>query len=313
MTLALGLLLAAVVIGWAAPGYLSLAVRPTWRPGLALAGWVASAVTMLAAIAAAAVLLVLPGSTELDRVLGTTGNCLKVVAEGGDVTWGHLARLGGAAVLAGLLGWTMIVAVHRSRGQRRWRRGHLTLLRMVCRCDSAVIWLREPAPVAYSFGGRRGAIVATAGVRRLARRERDAVLAHERAHLRGRHHLLVLGADVLATALPFVPLCRRAPGAVRVLVELAADASAARRHGPEPVRAALLAVSAAGAPDAALAMSREAVEVRLAWLSNARPVAGRLPVRLDYAFAAVLATVPLFAVVGATTLLVALYCLGVAG
>lgn len=312
MTLALGLLLSAVVIGWVAPRYLALAVTPQLRPGLALAGWVTSALAILIAVVAAAVLLVLPGSTELDRLLGATGNCLNVVGASGDVVWGHLVRLGGAAALAGLLGWTAVVAVRRSRGNRRWRRGHLTLLRTVCRCDSTVIWLREPAPVAYSFGGRRGAIVATAGVRQLAERERDAVLAHERAHLRGRHHLLVLGAEVLAAALPFVPLYRKAPAVVRLLVELAADASAARRHGSEPVRAALLAVSAAGTPGAALAMSREAVELRLAWLANERKVARRLPARLDYALAAVVATVPLLAVVAGTALLVALYCLGVA-
>ncbi|NIJ10174.1 hypothetical protein FHU38_000518 [Saccharomonospora amisosensis] len=313
MTLAVGLLLAAAMIGWVAPRYLSLAVTPGLRPGLALAGWVASAVTMLFAIAAAAVLLVLPGSTDFDRMIGVTESCLHVFRAGGDVTWGHMAALGGAAMLTGLLGWTAVVAVRRLRGQRRWRRRHLTLLRMVCRCDSSVIWLEEPAPVAYSIGGRRGAIVATAGLHQLTKGEREAVLAHERAHLRGRHHLLVLAAEVLAAALPFVPLCRRAPATVRVLVELAADAAAARRHGPDPVRAALLAVSTSGAPQPALAMSREAVEVRLAWLSHERAAVRRLPVRLDYALAAVLAALPAFAVVAATGLAVALYCLGVAG
>ena len=68
--------------------------------------------------------------------------------------------------------------------------------------------------VAVTFGGpvdlvraalpylreSRGTIVATTGVRHLEAETRDAVLAHERAHLSGRHHALVLVVTALGLA-----------------------------------------------------------------------------------------------------------------
>jgi beta-lactamase regulating signal transducer with metallopeptidase domain len=75
-----------------------------------------------------------------------------------------------------------------------------------------------------------------------------SVLAHERAHLTGRHHLLVAVAQALRATLPFVPLFRRAPSAVRDLVELAADLAAVHACGPAAVRNALLTVTRHGTP-----------------------------------------------------------------
>jgi hypothetical protein len=79
--------------------------------------------------------------------------------------------------------------------------------------------------------------------------------------------------DALRATLPFVPLFREAPSAVRALVELAADDIAIRDHGPAAVRTALLTVTLHGAPSAALAMAtQEAMALRLDRLGHeARP------------------------------------------
>ncbi|WP_277670629.1 M56 family metallopeptidase [Saccharomonospora viridis] len=310
MTLALGLLVAAVVLGVGAPAVLC-AVLTRVRPGLLLAGWVSSVVLMLATGFASALLFALPRGAGLDGFIGMADSCLNVV-RGGEVVGEHLVRVGVAAVLFGLLGWTLLVAMSMLVRYRRWRREHLRLLRVVCRCEGSVLWIEGPDPVAYSVGGRGGAVVATSGVRRLSDRERSAVLAHEHAHLRGRHHALVLVADMVAKALPFVPLCRRAPGHLRVLVELAADAAAARRHGPDSVRAALLSVTSAGTPSAALAMSRDAVELRLAWLSDGRLGARGLPGRMGHVLATALALVATVMTIAAVVAVVAIYCVAVA-
>jgi Zn-dependent protease with chaperone function len=116
--------------------------------------------------------------------------------------------------------------------------------------------------------------VATDGLNRHLHQDAvTAVFAHERAHLGGHHHLLVAIVDALHTALPFVPLFRLAPKAIRDLVELAADVVAVRKCGPAAVHTALLGVAAHSAPGTALAIAQDAVDLRLARLRHG----GRLP------------------------------------
>ncbi len=99
-------------------------------------------------------------------------------------------------------------------------------------------------PMAYSVAGRPGFVVATRGLSDcLTESERDAVIAHERAHLRGHHHRIINVCEVLAKTLPMIPLCVAAPAAVRRLVELAADERAAYITSPDAVRSALRVVA----------------------------------------------------------------------
>ncbi|ASR35752.1 antirepressor [Prauserella marina] len=313
MTLALGLLAAAFLIGFLAPFYLRIAATPLVRPGLALTGWTSSVLVVALALPVAGLLLAIPGDSGLDGLVGMADSCVNAILVRDGVAWADVARLGTAAVLLALTGRTIIVAVVRVRRSRRQRRDHVRLLRSLTRAEGPVLWLDGSVPMAYSVGGRRGVIVATHGLRQLPASEREAVLAHEKAHLRGHHHALVLACDVIAAALPFIPLCRRAPGAVRVLVELAADAAAARGHGAAPVRSALLAVTAGQTPRTALAMSRDAVSVRLLWLESHRPRLTKLPARAGYAVAATLTAVPAVVSIATVALLVTLYCFAVSG
>jgi hypothetical protein len=78
------------------------------------------------------------------------------------------------------------------------------------------------------------------------------VLAHERAHQRGHHHLLILLAAALHRALPGPRLLGYADGEVRRLVELIADDAAARDHGRLTVAAALAVIGAGHLPGGAL-------------------------------------------------------------
>ncbi|MGO1050383.1 M56 family metallopeptidase [Crossiella sp. CA198] len=314
MTLALGLLLAAVLVATVGPVYLLGTVRPSVRPGLALAGWISSLVLVPLCAVISATLLLLPWWSGLDGAIGMADSCVNLVHAEGVVDWLDLLRLGAALVLFGLLGWVGLVAVRMVRAQRRWRDEHVSLLRSVCRAGrDRVLWLEEDQPVAYSVGGRSGCVVATRGVAALSAPQRDAVLAHEYAHLRGRHHLLVLLAGIMGAALPFIPLCRKAAGTVPVLVELAADAAAAREHGPGPVRAALLAVREHGTPAAALAMSRDAVDARLCWLDQQGGGLRWLPVRWDYPVAMLFALAPAVAAAALVACAVLAYCIGAAG
>jgi Zn-dependent protease with chaperone function len=180
----------------------------------------------------------------------------------------------GVVLLVGLLVRLAVVSVRGARRRARTRRDHLDVLRITARREPdspGTLWLDHDEPMAFSLAGTPGVVVATEGLnRRLTHEQVEAVLAHERAHLDGRHHLLVAAGDALSTMLPFLPLFRRAPAVVRELVELAADAAAVRTCGVETVRAALLRVSGGGAPASALAMGRDSVQVRLDLLARPR-------------------------------------------
>lgn len=155
--------------------------------------------------------LVTGAESAADRVAHLLGTCLAAVrdhlgtvaAEGAAVA-GGLVTVGGTLlpVLAHLMG-----AFVRTAGRRR---RHLASLAVVARpgADDTVV-LDHPVAAAYCLPS--GEVVVTTGaIESLTSRELRAALAHERAHLRHRHHLLLTGASACARALPFVPLLRGA-------------------------------------------------------------------------------------------------------
>jgi beta-lactamase regulating signal transducer with metallopeptidase domain len=120
-------------------------------------------------------------------------------------------------------------------------------------------------PAAYCVPGRPAAIVLTSGALAvLDRAQLGAVLAHERAHLAGRHHLLISLSRGLAASFPRVPLFTRGPAEVARLAELCADDAAARRSGRPALVAALLAMgTGAAVPASALAVTSGAITARV--------------------------------------------------
>jgi len=90
----------------------------------------------------------------------------------------------------------------------------------------------------------------------------DAVLAHENAHIAGRHHQLLMVLRALAARLAYVPLFTRGAGAVAELLEMCADDRAARRHGPRSLVAGMLALAAPPPPAGGLAVAATATAAR---------------------------------------------------
>src|SRR5439155_9924530 len=70
-------------------------------------------------------------------------------------------------------------------------------------------------------------VVSTGAVHTLGPTQLAAVLAHERAHARGRHHLLADGARLLAAAFPHAGVFTAAHTQIDRLVEMRADDLAA--------------------------------------------------------------------------------------
>lgn len=186
------------------------------------------------------------------------------------------------AVMSALFGCGLIKYV---REQRQLHRRHLDLLRITASPATGsftTMWLPTSEPLAYSVAGTPSFVVATRGVHEQLRDDDiAAVLEHERAHLRGRHHILVGLAEALANSAPRVPLMRHSPALVRAAVELAADRVAARAHGPTCVRTALLTMTShqggSSAPENSLGMSEGNVGLRLSHLET--PTLGSSPAK----------------------------------
>ena len=96
---------------------------------------------------------------------------------------------------------------HSSWRVHRHRSRHKTLLRLVSPSwpPGEPVVLDHPAAAAYYLPGPSGCIVISSGAQSaLTADELAAVLAHERAHARRRHHLALAPFRALSHALPTV-------------------------------------------------------------------------------------------------------------
>jgi Zn-dependent protease with chaperone function len=148
-----------------------------------------------------------------------------------------------ATLVVGRLGWAVVMV---ARQERRSRRQHLEAVRLVGRQDATlgVTVVDAAVPAVYCVAGRPHTIVVTSGARAaLTPRQLDAALAHEHAHLAGRHHLALTLARGFSRAFGVIPLFRAAEREIAALLELLADDAAARRYGRITVAQALLGLA----------------------------------------------------------------------
>lgn len=149
--------------------------------------------------------------------------------------------------------------VVRTRRRRAHHRDLVDLLDGACtyRTDDLPHDLRvieTGEPMAYCLPGLRRRVVVSEGtLHALTADEVDAILRHERSHLRARHDLLIEAFTAVYEAFPRVVRSGSALGAVALLVEMVADDSAVRVTGPLPLARALVHCSGSPAPHGALA------------------------------------------------------------
>lgn len=94
---------------------------------------------------------------------------------------------------------------------------------------------------ALTFPSRHGGIVVSTGaLAALDEHELAAVLAHEQAHVRQRHHLVAAAVSSIAGFLRWVPVVRAAADALPHYLEIAADNEARRHAGTPAVVSALI-------------------------------------------------------------------------
>lgn len=139
-----------------------------------------------------------------------------------------------------------VVAFSVPKWARRHRANRLLSAKLLARgrattvAGHEVLVIEDPRPLAFSLSRAAGGIVVSdALLTSLSRSELEAVLAHEQAHVRQRHHTVVALLCCLTWAMRWVPLARAVADAVPHYLEIAAD-NAARQHSGTPVLASAL-------------------------------------------------------------------------
>ena len=265
MTSTVYLLLYGAMVTWLAPAPLSWLTRRGTNPRLGVAAWVTAMagvlVAWVAAVVVVAVSLVRGGPDSSVVVL-----CLELLGvPEREAMLGAFAATGLLAVGV-LISAVVTVGVGRTvLGLRAHSAEHADAARIIGTPTDAdgVFVVAGERPAAYCVVGRLDTIVVTtAAVRALDGRELDAVLAHEGAHIAGRHHHLLMVLRALAASLAHLPLFTRGAAAVAELLEMCADDTAARRHGPRPLVAGMLALASPLPPSGGLAVAATATAAR---------------------------------------------------
>jgi Zn-dependent protease with chaperone function len=247
------LIVYAMTVGLASPIGFRRAAWPLRAPRLGAAAVLAAAWSVPVAFVLAGMTIILPPSALFTDVGQLVGACLVRLraaygtpSGAGLVTAGQVLSIATAARIA----WAVGRVAHRRHAEGR---RHRLLVRFAGRLrpDVPAVVLDCPGAAAYSVAGRHPTVVVTSGaLDLLTPPQLGAVLAHENAHLRARHHRWKLAAALAAEALPVLPLLREAPARVGRLLEMDADELAAGHHEPRVLASALVAVSTAGAPAA---------------------------------------------------------------
>lgn len=281
ITLAVLMVGYATLVTWLGPYPLARLTRSGISPGLGVAMWV---VALLGVVGAWAGALAIGAADVLGDALNGRAPSLCVEVAG------HVAHVGlpgvlgwGIAIAAMTVGYLVTVAWTRrvvivARRLTHQSYEHAIAARAVGARTNVpgMVVVSAAQPAVYCVAGQCPAIVVTsAALAKLDGPELAAVLAHEQAHLAGRHHQLLTLLRALATAIPRLPLFTAAAAAVPPLLEMCADDHAARRYGVPPLLRGLLAlVGGASVPAEVLGAAHTAVLIRANRLATP-PAAGR--------------------------------------
>jgi hypothetical protein len=170
-----------------------------------------------------------------------------------------------AADVAIVLAFTVTTLAFRIVRTRARHRRLLDLVSIRTTRTDGTVLLDHPSAAAYCVPGIRPRIVLSVGaVDLLGSTELSAVVEHERGHAHEHHGLVLLPLVAMTEPLRWIPYARYAPRAVTILLEMAADDYAARRHDPAVLASALVRMGTARfAPRFALCAAAGAVDLRV--------------------------------------------------
>jgi Zn-dependent protease with chaperone function len=278
-------------------------------PRLGVLAWLVVSLSALTSVALAGLTLIVPASSVGGDLAALLRACVFTLQAAYAAPTELPGATAGVALVSAATLWPAGWVLTQLLVARRERHSTLDALALVSRDDAALgaTVVDTHVAAAYCLPGRHGRVVlTTAAVDALDADEVAAVIAHERAHLRGRHHLAVAVASGLRRAFPLAPLFATAADEIARLVEMRADDVAARGTDRISVAAALVALAGMRAPRAALAAADSAGASRvMRLLEPAGPVPVRRPLMVVTSLTllllapALLAAYPAFAAAGA--------------
>ena len=295
MSIAVVLVAYAAGVGMLGPRVLGRARWTARAPLLAIVTYLAAGWSVVAAVGLVGLTLAVHATAlggGLSQLIGACVHRLRATygTPGGATVAGlGLTMAGAVAARIGLTATTHL----RTAGRQALR--HAQTARLVGHPEPALgaVLVEHSQPAAYCVAGRQPTVIlTTAAVQALDADQLDAVLAHERAHLAGRHHRLLALARIGREVLPFLPLMRDAEQQVARLVELHADDAATRARDPRLLATALVVLATAAGPAPALAAGATDSVQRIHRLLGPSEPLGRARRQLLRAAAAALAVAP---------------------
>ena len=274
---------------------------PDRAPRLAVFAWLAVTGTAAASIAVSGLMLVVPEVRIAATVMRLVNGCAVAIGAQYLHPGGRVLAAAGFLLAIAVLGRVSWCTARTLTLARLARRRHRRSLAMAGRFDhhlGAVI-VHHDEPAAWCLPGPgKPVVLSSAAVDALDPAQLAAVLAHERAHQRGRHHIIVAVADSLSASFPRVAAFRTSHAHVAWLVELLADDAAASACSRLTVAEAILALGTSSHAPAVLHAGSRLTAARVRRLISA-PLALRRPVALAGMLAiAVLSAFPLLVLIG---------------
>jgi Zn-dependent protease with chaperone function len=243
-----GYVLLAGTIGAA---WLRAAAWPHRSPMLGILAWQATSLSVLLALPLIGIAVALPSLSLTTNLADALHACALALREQYATPGGAIVATTGLVLAGGVAlrtAWCVALEWLRTRSEREAQRQGLALVGSRERYAGARL-LEHPTPSVYCVPGRRPEVVLTTGALAvLDRPQIEAVMAHEQAHLQGRHDVVLLVAQALHAAFPFIPLFRIAREQLAVLVEMHADDRALQVSERRDLAGALVSLAEAAAP-----------------------------------------------------------------
>ena len=215
-------------------------------PLLGIVTYLAAGWSVLGAVGLAGLTLAVHATALGGELSQLTGACVHrlrdLYATPGGATAADLGLIAAGAMAVR----TMLAAAGHLRADGRQSLRHARTARLAGHLEPALgaVVLEHPQPASYCVAGRCPTVVVTTGaMAALNPGQLSAVLAHEQAHLAGRHHALKAAARIGHRVLPFLPLLRDAQDQVARLAELHADDAAIRAADPGSLASALVVLA----------------------------------------------------------------------
>lgn len=307
--------IAAVLIGYAAcVGTLGsrLLGRARWTaraPLLAIFTYLAAGWSVVAALGLTGLTLAVHATALGGGLSHLIGACVLRLRETYGTPGGATVAGLGFTLAGAVAARTVLTAMTHLRAARRQALLHAETARLVGRPEPLLgaVLVEHSEPVAYCVAGRNPTVILSTGtLHALEPAQLEAVLAHERAHLTGRHHRLLAMARIGRLVLPFLPLMRDADAQVARLIEMHADDAAARASDPRSLATALVVLATGTSPAPVLAASATDSVQRIHRLLRPAEPLGNARRQLLRATAASLALTPVLLAIAPALLALAL-------